>query len=445
MNRDTSTKKHVNYQSDKRWCHGVVSLVASLVLVLGVSGAQSQESPPLPDDCNTIVDAGSGQVEEIKIVCQPEEWNGVLVVYAHGYVAPGQAIQISGDTLQAAQILLPGLLGNGFAFATTSYRKNGYAIEQAENDINALVENYPGGIPETVLLVGASEGALIITGLIEKYKGRYDGGLALCGPLAGTNYTVQYFGDFRVIFDYLFPVHPLDSLPIFFTDADNPIASKIGIIPPDKGDQFWEANWLSGINYEGRIKETILYDLNNNNGDLTQQLFDIVRVAMPDSDNPDYAELVAETVSGILSYTIRGFNDLGETAGGDPYGNKRKWYWGSKNDWLLNFQVERVAPDRSARSYLKKYYTPTGKPSAPLVLAHTIGDGTVPFRNQVIYGLKALFGGFADQVQTISVDRFGHCTFEPQEALGAFGLLLSKVGIPLSNELEINRALLSVE
>lgn len=450
MTSEAVMQKKLIFRDTARLHFGLAAIAAWLFILLGANAAYAQPEIPLPDDCSTIVDAGSGQIQEIKIVCTPAQWNGILVVYAHGYVPPGEEIQISGDTLIAAQQLSPALLANGFAFATTSYRKNGYAVEQAEKDINALVNNYPGGNPKTVLLVGGSEGALVITALIEKYKGRYDGGLALCGLLAGTDYAIQYFGDFRVIFDYLFPTHPVpgvagERLPVFFTDAAKPVESRFGVIPPKEGDRFWEDNWKSGINYKGRIKETILDDINNNNGDKTQQLFKVVRVAMPDPDDPEYPDVVAEAVSDILSYNIRGFNDLLETAGSNPYGNKRKWYRGSDNDWILNFRVQRVAPDRGARAYLREYYTPAGKLSVPLVAMHTLRDEIIPFRNEVIYALKTLFNGSADKLRSIPVNRFGHCEFEAEEALGAFGLLLAESGIPLPNEFEINRALLPTE
>lgn len=440
MKTDAATSKHIESRGSRRFHIGWLTIAIHFLVLGGVNAAYAQSDQALPDECSTIIDAESGQIKEIKILCQPNQWNRILVVYAHGYVAPGEDIQISDDTLVAAQALVPALLDNGFAFATTSYRKNGYAVEQAEQDINNLVENYPGN-PDKVLLVGGSEGALIITKLIEKYAGRYAGGLALCGPLAGTNYAVQYFGDFRVIFDYLFPAHPDDGLPIFFTDPNNPIASQFGVIPPNKGDQFWQENWESGIDYKGRIKDAILDDLNDN-GERTQQLFAVVRVAMPAVDEPEYADKVAEAATNILSYAIRGFNDLGATAGGDPYGNRYKWYWGSENDWRLNFQVERVAPDRRARAYLRRNYTPIGQPSAPLVAIHTLRDEIVPFRNEIIYALKTFSQGAAGNLRSIPVDRFGHCAFEPQEALGAFGLLLSLVGITVPIEVEINRALL---
>lgn len=437
-----ATYKSGNSNSDNQSRFGLVNFFVCVFMLFSASMVNSQSTTELPAACDTIIDDATGQIEEIKIVCQPDEWNGILVVYAQGYIPPAKDIQVSNGTRRALQILLPGLLSNGFALATTSFKKNGYAHEQAEKDIHALVDNYPGGEPETVLLVGASEGALVITGLLEKNSKRYDGGLALCGPLAGINYTVKYFGDFRVIFDYLFPVHPADDKPVFFTDPDDPVGSTFGVIPPNKGDLFWEDNWLSGINYKRRIQDTILDDLTNNDGKRTRQLFDVVRVAMPDENDPEYSLRIMETVSAILSYDIRGFNDLGATAGGDPYGNRHAWYWGSDNDRLLNARVERVSPSRRARAYLRKYYTPRGKLKVPLVSIHTLRDGFVPFRNQFIYELKTLIRGSADKFHSIPVDRFGHCVFEPEEALGAFGLLLSEVGIPTSNELEINRSLL---
>lgn len=90
---------------------------------------------------------------------------------------------------QAAAIMVP----NGYALAATSFRKNGYAVKQAVEDLNALVAHYRSnyGEPSHILIAGASEGGLIATKLVEPYArpdgGSYDGGLALCGPMGGTH------------------------------------------------------------------------------------------------------------------------------------------------------------------------------------------------------------------------------------------------------------------
>jgi len=138
----------------------------------------------------------------------PVAWNGVLVVYAHGYTSPYRPLalpDISFDNTDVPTVLM----SLGFAFATTSFDKNGYAVEQAGADINALVKHFKQEVVPSkvkkVLIVGGSEGGLITTMLVERYPRVYDGGLAMCGPLDGANRQIKYFGDFRAVFDVFFP------------------------------------------------------------------------------------------------------------------------------------------------------------------------------------------------------------------------------------------------
>jgi pimeloyl-ACP methyl ester carboxylesterase len=67
-----------------------------------------------------------------------------------------------------------------------------------------------------VLIVGASEGALIATMLLERFPQIYAGGMAIAGPLAGMPYQIKYLGDFRVVYDYFFP----GLLPVPFGERD---------------------------------------------------------------------------------------------------------------------------------------------------------------------------------------------------------------------------------
>ena len=64
-------------------------------------------------------------------------WNGNLVIYAHGYVAFNKPITIPEDQLQLpGGVSLPELINSlGFAFATTSYRMNGLAVETGVEDL----------------------------------------------------------------------------------------------------------------------------------------------------------------------------------------------------------------------------------------------------------------------------------------------------------------------
>jgi len=122
---------------------------------------------------------------------QPSCYNHELVIYAHGYVDAYQPVAIPED-----QLNLPGggsipqlVTSLGFAFATTSYSRNGLAVLEGVQDVRDLVEVFKTkyGNPTRVYLVGPSEGGLVTAKSIETYPGVYAGGVAACGPI----------GDFR--------------------------------------------------------------------------------------------------------------------------------------------------------------------------------------------------------------------------------------------------------
>ena len=54
-------------------------------------------------------------------------------------------------------------------------------------------------------MTGVSEGGLITALAIEQRPDVFDGGLSTCGPIGDFSQQINYFGDFRVLFDYFFP------------------------------------------------------------------------------------------------------------------------------------------------------------------------------------------------------------------------------------------------
>ncbi|MBP8293275.1 MAG: alpha/beta fold hydrolase, partial [Caldilineaceae bacterium] len=151
----------------------------------------------------------SGAIYRICLPDAPTPWNGQLMVYAHGYVDPTQPVGLPED-----QLSIPGFGSiadiftmQGYAFATTSYRRNGLAIQEGVADILELLDIFEQtiGVPRRVLLIGISEGGAIATFVAERHPDRIDGGLALCGPYGDFQRQVDYFADFRVVFDYFFP------------------------------------------------------------------------------------------------------------------------------------------------------------------------------------------------------------------------------------------------
>ena len=153
----------------------------------------------------------SGAVYRICMPPAPLRWNGDLVLYAHGYVPDlGQPLAIPEDQLHLSGVYIPDLINSmGYAFATTSYSANGLAVTQGVADVRDLVRVFKKTVgPEQVnhvYLVGVSEGGLITTLAVEKFPDVFSGGLATCGPVGDLGAQINYWGDFRVVFDHFFP------------------------------------------------------------------------------------------------------------------------------------------------------------------------------------------------------------------------------------------------
>src|SRR5215831_5664186 len=138
----------------------------------------------------------------------PANWNGDLVVYAHGIFDPQAALVLpSQDTQSDFPEVLPRLLSRGYAVASSSWSNNGYAVKdgvQRTHQLSGLFVSRVGQ-PRRVLLYGKSLGALVITKLVEQFPGEYNGALATCGLLGGGAVEVKYMADQRILFDYFFP------------------------------------------------------------------------------------------------------------------------------------------------------------------------------------------------------------------------------------------------
>jgi len=175
---------------------GFTRLVATLtrlatVFILGfclVGSSFAQDGLP----CITgSLPTGDPQHEEqlIQVCIPPQGWNGQLVIYAHGFVPPQAPLALPAEDLAiiGGNSTLAELLRSGFAFATTSFRKNGYAVEQAAQDINQLLSYFKtlvaAGSLKKTYVVGGSEGGLIATQLVEQFAQEYDGALSLCAPM----------------------------------------------------------------------------------------------------------------------------------------------------------------------------------------------------------------------------------------------------------------------
>ena len=69
--------------------------------------------------------------------------------------------------------------------------------------------------PARAVVVGFSEGGLVATLEAERHADRFNGALAGCGPIGDFRAQLDYFADFRVVFDYFYPgLIPGDALQV---------------------------------------------------------------------------------------------------------------------------------------------------------------------------------------------------------------------------------------
>lgn len=327
----------------------------------------------------------------LSLTCVPTSgWNGELVVFAHGYVPAGAPLGFYNLSLPDGTYLPTLLQSQGYAFATTSYRQNGLAILEGVDDITELVAAVPSAL--RTHLAGVSEGGLVATLLAERRPELFSSAFAACGPIGSFHAQIDSFGDFRVLFDYFFP----NTIP------GSPIA-----IPPAV-----VAGWQSI--YVPRVAVALAAN--------PARALELMRVSRAAFDPANPATIVTTAIN-MLSYNVLGTNDAVLKLGGNPFGNRLRWYFGSSNDLKLNLSVRRFTAAPAARAALAHYET-NGDLRIPVVTLHTTGDEVIPFWHELAY-LPKLDLSARGRFVPIPAFRYGHCNFTQAEVLGAFAVAVT--------------------
>jgi pimeloyl-ACP methyl ester carboxylesterase len=347
----------------------------------------------------------SGAVYRIYLPDNHKDWNGELVVFAHSYVPPappGSPPQKPEDKLYIEGKYLPELFtGMGYAFAVTSYSKTGLAIVQGVADVVDLVGIFKSKYePKNVYLLGVSQGGLVCTLALEQHPEIFSGGLSLCGPIGDFRRQINYWGDFRVVFDYFFPNLIPPYLPGEVLDI------------PEEVMREWESK------YKSEIYAAISTDPN------TGQLLSVTGAAI-DPNNPPKSAI--ETVIGLLQYNVFATNDGKATLLGQPFDNLDKDYLGSDKDNILNREVHRFEADTIALDEIQADYQTSGLLTRPLVSMHTMLDPIVPYWHEATYNKKISQNGLTSNYIGIPVNRYGHVSFTAKEVLEGFEILVKRV------------------
>jgi pimeloyl-ACP methyl ester carboxylesterase len=309
----------------------------------------------------------------------PENWNGGLVVYCHGYAA---------DPVKYKEDKLPPLFAvftsQGYALAQSGYAAGGWAIEEAVTDTETLRRYFVAkyGKPKETYITGHSMGGFLTMMLMERFPTTYDAGLALCGPLAPTNYLMSRGAfDGRVVFDFYFPgvLPPPDKVPAEFKSTPDSIKQLIALLDaqPEKSAALRR---FTGAHNNQDLGSTVVF------------------------------------ITAMLG-------ELQRRTGGNPFDNRDVIYESADDYNALNRGAKRYTADAKAAEYIRTWYTPTGKLFHPLLAIHTTYDPLVPVRIPAMYpGITELAGAKDNFVQEF-VEHDGHCTILPPEIARGFSEL----------------------
>ena len=313
------------------------------------------------------------------MICIPDNWNGGLVMYAHGYEAVGE--DLPGFEKEVTDFMKI-FTERGFAYAAAGYKRQGLVIKDGIEDTEALRSYFERkyGKPDTSIVTGHSMGGMISIATIEKYPAEYDGALPLCGWLAPVHSLMKYSLNMLATYDCLF--------------GDN--TGKIVT-----GEEMVE---------EKTIQRKL--DQKSHLAALHAEHF-----GLPPGQ-------LAQSIA-FYQYVTK---ETAQWAGGLPAGNQETIYSGfGFRDDSLNKSIKRYSADPEAEEYFIEYCTPTGEISDPVVAMHTTSDWILPAKSYKYYEQMTHIKGTDHLYKQIYVSEDGHCNFTLQQTARAFEKLLDSI------------------
>lgn len=387
----------------RRVIHALAAgVLAAGTIAIGVGPAQADKPPEyfvdestlpfdavpgIPTDRYWGVHAGAGYRIEV-----PENWNGDLVMWAHGFRGDGLELTVDNHPLRQF------LIANGYAWAASSYSKNDYDVAVGVADTHKLTTLFSGIVdnPDRVYLTGASMGGHVTAVAIEQYPNSYDGAMPICGVL-GDYELFDFFLDYNVVaaaladVDMTFPPDPVE----WQTESIPQITSTLA------------AAWPFGLTPDGENLKS-LTELRSGG---ERPLFDAAF--------PTWASF------------LLGFGSLdGEVprSPGVAVDNSDVVYQFDTDPELsmaeeeLNEEVLRVTADAAGNRNPGLNNVPVvgGDPTIPVLTLHNLGDLFVPFSMEQIYAERVAENGASDLVVQRAIRGVGHCDFTAEEFVTGF-------------------------
>lgn len=399
-------------------CTAIATILAGLTLAGGATQAQSIPDYFI-DESKLPFDALPGTTTErywgvhknagyrIEV---PDDWNGELVMFAHGFRGLGPELLVSNPRIREYLVI------NGYAWAASSYSKNNYDVKAGVQDTLALARFFNGlvGNPDRSFITGRSMGGHITGVAIEQHPEMFDGALPMCGAM-GDAELFDYLLDFNLVAQALAGVDAEFPLPPdYLSSVVPPVVAALGPAYPTVLNDAGEKLKAMTRNISGGERPAFDFGFFVWNSDLTAPAPGIPRLFAS-------GVIGTGTVSGMAAGNATGNADTVYQFDADPAL--------TPDEAELNELVLRVTQDPQGRhpNGLANIPPISGDVAIPVISIHTLGDLFVPFSMEQIYARRVVAQGRSHLLVSRAVRDVGHCAFAVEEIEQAFTDLIDWV------------------
>ncbi|MES2718007.1 MAG: alpha/beta hydrolase [Pseudomonadota bacterium] len=411
-----------------------VAIAALALLLSACGGGDDDAAPPAPEDTRpqdsrsftanataTTFDAmapAAGDTVDVATTSRyagvldgagyrievPANWNGKLVMYAHGYAGTGANLGVSNPSIRRH------LIQQGYAWAASSYTKNYYDVRAGVEDTNKLALNFNTittaagrtlAAPTRTYITGHSMGGHITGAAIEAEaastavnKVTYHGAVPMCGVMGDAELFNQ-FAAMQVTAQALagLPKYPTANWADISAQVTAALFTTFPSVPTATGEKF----------------VSVLQNITGGPRPLFAQ-----GLAFGGSFPSAWGALGGDgTINGILTKNVLDTSAYTYTIDGDTAGST------ALNASVLKLTAAADA-NRLRRDGLRWIPQINGEIKIPVVSIHTLGDLFVPFSMQQVYQKRVAAKGNSQWLVQRAIRGASHCDFSTAEQVEAF-------------------------
>jgi hypothetical protein len=354
----------------------------------------------------------------------PANWDGVLLLYSHGF-GPLTAADAPDPATASA------LLARGYALAGSSYDPSGseWALDTAVADqfgtLRAVESGVLPGRPREVLAFGTSMGGLVSALEAQDGSGLIDGALTTCGIVGGGINLNEYQLDGEyALAQLLLPGQPIRL--VGFASVNDALATAATLQAAAGQAQQTAVG-------RARLALALAY--------LNTPPWDPSQAAPAPNDDPAAQEAAQYDVEFTGSFSTLDFIEAARPSIDQADGGSANWTVGVNFAAVLNrspylpevaalyraaglslrgdlgtlTRRADISADPAAVASLARTSVPTGRLPVPELDLHTIGDQLVAVQQENFYAGLVHAAGDGNLLRQAFVASYGHCNFSPAE------------------------------